>query len=592
MGTLEKNQQEALLAEEDNARENKEKPAMAIEDEAVLEKISQIDKALDGANSTKGALGKLAKEKVFRYDSSAQAVINEQKVFKGQKMDENFDEDYYKEASRGLKFIDRLKRINSFGSRGSKQTIRTKREGVLRDKRALREDYDEGDIVLVNRDSEEERREVEAKTGLAPGGSEKLTLLKSYEMVDSQILKTISRDKTSDEAYQTAEKLMLDKIDSLKNKDGAELVSLKESLDKHNIDKANLDKLLASESLSEEYKAEMRENLKESEDKMTSLIAEKEAALQEELSMFAPLRETKAETEGVIENFSSLLADVSEQEKKYQAEINALSGNIRQAEKLHLLDNQQEGLVKKFTEEKSRAEVNLAAFQEKKKAIEDRLNITKDYHKKVSGILTEIEGIGKTKAEIKEKDKSAGKNTPKKAAVSETGEREGNNLLFPQGEESEEEYERAVKEAGERQKEAEEYYGPGPKKIKKLLKNKKGKKEAATSASSQESREPAAQSAEKEESPEKPLNLTNSNWLYELSQEGVKTGEVEILKRYFKNENDVYAVAAVIGEKEASNRYANYLRNEKYKKNKREAGLKARKTIAKIRERYNKTKQE
>jgi len=217
---------------------------------------------------------------------------------------------------------------------------------------------------------------------------------------------------------------------------GAELVGLKESMEKNSKVRENM--LKTMEFMSKEEKENVIAKLNEEDNYRKEKIQEKEYKIAEESKIFREplewrLNEMLEVKSDLTEAFDYIKASESDLSKK----IKAYEAFIKEAQKLDLLDGVGGDFVKNAEEAKALADEKIKEFTEMKAIASSKLEVLKNNKKEIEATLTRVNNIGKTKKEIAEEEKNKKKVETKSDNVEEDKEDGGEKNTEHKGENKE-----------------------------------------------------------------------------------------------------------------------------------------------------------
>lgn len=231
------------------------------------------------------------------------------------------------------------------------------------------------------------------------------TMTKRYEIIDGEIVKIIKSRRTESGAIEAAGKMREVEISRLETANGAELIGLKEAMDKNIESKKNLSKVI--EFMSDEEKEKITAKLEDEESKTKKRIKEKEGKLAEELKIFRePLEGRVKETLEIENSLMEAFDSIKFSESNLNEQIKEYEEVIKEAKKLNLLGEVGGDIVKNLEEKKTIADGNVKELVERKSIVLSKLETLKENKKEIETTLNRINIIGKTKKEIAEEDKN------------------------------------------------------------------------------------------------------------------------------------------------------------------------------------------
>ena len=182
---------------------------------------------------------------------------------------------------------------------------------------------------------------------------------------------------------EAAGKLREEQISQCEKKDGADLVALKESMEKNSESRKNLPEVMKFVK-SDGEKERIIEKLDEEERQTKEKIEEKEYKIDESLKIF------REPLEGRLEETLKIEGDLSEVYKSAKSSEDSLNNQIREhdamikkAQKLNLLGGVGGEIVKNIEEGKALLEAQVKEFTERKALVSAKLEIIKNNKKKL-----------------------------------------------------------------------------------------------------------------------------------------------------------------------------------------------------------------
>ncbi|MBU0722293.1 hypothetical protein KKA93_02445 [Patescibacteria group bacterium] len=349
--------------------------------------IDEIDGSIESKEKFFVGLGRIAKEEIFNNNPEAlEEIYALKKVdIDGVELKKD-DAEVLKTAGMGLRARHVIKRVLTLGFAGSKHAL--KDEGRLVDKRKLRKGVEGQEHDL----SVDELAEVAEEFGIDPEEIHQKGFQKIYTEGETGVEKTILREKTDQEADQTAGKIFKEQLKKLETESGGELVKCKEKLEAFQKDVKQYTDILDPETMSKLNKEELA---------LGSLKDEKQEKLDSDLEIIkSPLQEHQKELDETLENFLALSSKVADQSATYDNEIKILNNKINKIKGSRVIKGFLEDEINKWQEQKTQTEANKKSFIESKKALEIRITQLKKNKTEIDNTLIRINNIGKTSQEL------------------------------------------------------------------------------------------------------------------------------------------------------------------------------------------------
>jgi len=227
-----------------------------------------------------------------------------------------------------------------------------------------------------------------------------------------------------------AEKLFLDKIAEFK-REGDELKSLKEALERHKVDSIEAERL--AEQMDKRERSIFLGKLKSEEDILSRKVERKEASLlgnkeqrkegfAGKLSIFKNWRERYDQSETAIGKLSKMLEKVTGEEDNFRKRIEDCEERIQKSGLLKLAGDVQEMMIKNFSGQKTLAEANMAEYVKLREALSSRIDSLRAEQSKLGAVLDELDGIGKTDSELAGESKKEDSNSTPKSKTDDGGD--------------------------------------------------------------------------------------------------------------------------------------------------------------------------
>ena len=383
--------------EQANSPENKEGKEFS---------ISEIDDVLKQKTDIFDSLDKYTKDEIFKNIGFRGVVEIKDKA------EDNYDSYAYEKAGLWKKFDNFI----TFGLFKEFLGLVRAKDGELLDKTAIRDGMEGGVWNFVDREGDaykHEEQKISKQFNITEEDSAKRIITKTYEFVDGKIEKLIKSSRTEEGMMEAAGKLREEQISQCEKKDGADLVALKESMEKNSESRKNLPEVMKFVK-SDGEKERIIEKLDEEERQTKEKIEEKEYKIDESLKIF------REPLEGRLEETLKIEGDLSEVYKSAKSSEDSLNNQIREhdamikkAQKLNLLGGVGGEIVKNIEEGKALLEAQVKEFTERKALVSAKLEIIKNNKKEIEATLAGMKNIGKTKKEILEEEKSRKKAEPK-----------------------------------------------------------------------------------------------------------------------------------------------------------------------------------
>ena len=244
--------------EQTNSAENKEGKEFS---------ISEIDDVLKQKTDIFDSLDKYTKDEIFKNIGFRGVVEIKDKA------EDNYDSYAYEKAGLWKKFDNFI----TFGlSKEFLGLVRAK-DGELLDKTAIRDGMEGRVWNFVDREGDaykHEEQKISKQFNITEEDSAKRIITKTYEFVDGKIEKLIKSSRTEEGMIKTAGELREEQISLCEKKDGTDLVSFKESMEKNAESRKNISKMMGV--MSEEEKEKIIAKLDEEESQTKEKIKDKE----------------------------------------------------------------------------------------------------------------------------------------------------------------------------------------------------------------------------------------------------------------------------------------------------------------------------
>lgn len=375
--------------EQTNSPENKSEKELS---------LSEIDELIKEKAGIFDSLDKYTKDEIFKKIGFSGVVEIKDKA------EDDHDSVVYAKAGLGKKFqnfitVGLFKKF--FG------LVKTK-DGEILDKTDIIEGVEGRAWNFVDREGDaykHEEQKISKQFGINEEDSAKRVITKTYEFVDGKIKKLIRSSRTEEGMIKTAGELREEQIGLCEKKDGAELVSFKESIEKNTESRKNIPKMMGV--MSDEEKEKIIVKLDEEESQTKEKIKEKEEKISEELNIFRePFEERLKETIEMENSLKKGLDFIKTEESKLKNQIKKYDDYIKEARKLNLLGDVGGDIVKILEEKKVIVDANAKESEERKVLVSTRLDIIKNNKKEIEATLNRINNVGKTNKEIAEKKKN------------------------------------------------------------------------------------------------------------------------------------------------------------------------------------------
>lgn len=377
--------------------ENPDTPENKVEKELSL---SEIDELLKESEKVSGNLDKFSKDIIFKKENFEDSRITVDKL------DERFDEEAYAKAGFWKKF----ENFTRFGLRKERYDLIKSERGLL-DKTKINKDVLGKGFKLGEGNNQEreylESNVIDIQGDFKKGKTEERETMKAFSIddVDGKIIKIVGSGRTEKGQIEAAGKMREAEISRLETVNGAELVGLKEAMDRSAKSKESFLKL--SESMSDEEGEKVTAKLNEEESQTKEKIKEKEEKLAEETKIFRdPLEGRLQETLEIENSLTEAFDFIKTKESNLNKEIKDCEEFIKEAQKLDLLGGVGSDVVKIFEGKKTVLDTKAKEIAEKKTLLSLRLDVLKDNKKEIEATLSRVNNIGKTKQEIADKEKS------------------------------------------------------------------------------------------------------------------------------------------------------------------------------------------
>ena len=183
--------------------------------------------------------------------------------------------------------------------------------------------------------------------------------------MDGKIIKIVGSGRTEKGQIEAAGKMRETEISRLETVNSAELVGLKEAMERNAKSKESFLKL--SESMSDEEREKVTAKLDEEENQMKEKIKEKEEKLSEETKKFHdPLEGRLQETLEIENSLMEAFDFIKAGESNLNKQIKECESFIKEAQKLDLLGGVGIDVVKIFEDKKAILDAQAKEFAEKK----------------------------------------------------------------------------------------------------------------------------------------------------------------------------------------------------------------------------------
>jgi len=376
--------------------------------------LSEIDEFLKEKAGIFDNLDKFSKDEIFKKENfkDLRTVID--------KPDDRFDEDVYAKAG----FWQKFKNYARFGFRKEQYNLIKSKERGLLDKTKINKDT-VGKGIEIEQNNRQERKYlgeniIDIHGDFKKDNFERMTV-KAFDMVDGEIIKIVASGRTEKGQIEATGKMREAEISRLETMNGAELVGLKESMEKNSKIRENLSKTM--ELMSKEEKENVVTKLNEEDNYRREKIQEKEYKIAEESKIFRePMEGRLNEMLGVENDLTEAFDYIKTNESDLNKKIKAYEAFIKEAKKLDFLDGVGGDLVKNAEEAKAVADGKIKEFTEMKAIVSSKLDVLKNNRKEIETTLNRISNIGKTKKEIAEEEKNKKKVETKSADVEEEKE--------------------------------------------------------------------------------------------------------------------------------------------------------------------------
>lgn len=369
--------------------------------------LLEIDELLKKSEKVSDNLDKFSKDEFYKkenFENSRVAV---------DKPDDRFDEEAYAKAG----FWEKFKNFTRFGLNKERYGLIKSKERGLLDKTKINKDI-AGKGFKIGQSEKQEREYLESnvidiKGDFKKDKSERETV-KAFgiDEVDGKIIKIVGSGRTEKGQIEAAGKMRETEISRLETVNSAELVGLKEAMERNAKSKESFLKL--SESMSDEEREKVTAKLDEEENQMKEKIKEKEEKLSEETKKFHdPLEGRLQETLEIENSLMEAFDFIKAGESNLNKQIKECESFIKEAQKLDLLGGVGIDVVKIFEDKKAILDAQAKEFAEKKAFLSSKSDILENNKKEIEATLTRVNNIGKTKREIVEEKKSENKNETK-----------------------------------------------------------------------------------------------------------------------------------------------------------------------------------
>ncbi|KKR47608.1 MAG: hypothetical protein UT90_C0012G0005 [Parcubacteria group bacterium GW2011_GWA1_40_21] len=380
--------------------------------------LSEIDELLKEKAGIFDNLDKFSKDEIFKKEDFYDDVERHYKL------DDKYDSNVYAKAGFWKKY-DNFTRLGFFKERYG--LLKSKDRGLLdKSKIKISEGFLGSSILIHNASSEGVESGFVENTNAIYDEADYRHITKRYEIVDGEIVKIIKSRRTESGAVEAAGKMREAEISRLKTVNGAELVGLKESMEKNSKVRENLSKTM--EFMSKEEKENVTAKLNEEDNYRREKIQEKEYKIAEESKIFRePLEGRLNEMLGVENDLTEAFDYIKTSESDLNKQIKAYEAFIKEATKLDLLDGVGGDVVKNAEEAKAVADGKIKEFTEMKAIVSSKLDVLKNNRKEIETTLNRINSIGKTNKENAENEKNNKKTETKSVDVEEEKEDGGKN---------------------------------------------------------------------------------------------------------------------------------------------------------------------
>ncbi|MBU6430952.1 MAG: hypothetical protein KGJ58_01380 [Patescibacteria group bacterium] len=386
--------------------------------------LSEIDEFLKEKADIFDSLDKFSKDEFYKKENfeNSRVVVD--------KPDDRFDEEAYAKAGFWKKF----ENFTRFGlSKEQYGLIKSKDRGLL-DKTKINKDI-EGKVFKIGQGNNQEREYLESSVidirGYFKKDKSERDTVKAFGIdgVDGKIIKIVRSGRTEKGQIEAAGKKREAEISRLEAINGAELVGLKEAMERNVKSKESL--LELSESMSNEEKERVTAKLDEEENQMNEKIKEKEEKLAEETDKFRePLEGRLKETIGIENDLKEALDFVKNDESKLKEQIKKCDENIKKSKKLSMLGDVSSDVVKIFEDKKVAFDAQAKEYGEKRTLLSSKLEVLKNNKKEIEATLSRVNNIGKTKQEIGKDKKWEDKETENKTEKKSTENKKSRTESF------------------------------------------------------------------------------------------------------------------------------------------------------------------
>lgn len=360
--------------------------------------LSEINELLKESEKVSGNLDKFSKDIIFKKENFEDLRVEVDKP------NDRFDEEVYAKADFWKKF----ENFTRFGLRKERYgLIKSKDRGLL-DRTKINKDI-EGKGFKIEQDNSQEREYLEKNVidvrGDFKNDKSEREIVKAFgvDEIDGKIIKMVGSGRTEKGQIEAAGKMREAEISRLETVNGAELIELKEAMERSAKSKESFLKL--GESMSEEEREKVFSKLEEEESQMKKEIKEKEEKLAEETKKFRePLEIRLLEIFEIKNSLIEAFDFIKTGESNLHKQIKECESFIKEAQKLGLLGNVGADVVKIFEDKKAVLDAQVKEFTEKRELVSSKLDTLIDNKKEIYKTLFRIYDIGKTE---QDKDKEA-----------------------------------------------------------------------------------------------------------------------------------------------------------------------------------------
>lgn len=380
--------------------------------------LSEIDELLKKSKKVSDNLDKFSKDDLFK------KVDFYDKVEFKDKLNDEYDSVAYEKADFWKKF----ENFTRFGFHKERYGLLKSKERGLLDKNKINKDVS-GQDIDDSKFSELEKFAIEEKLvgniGMRRKDLDRIMVSKRYEIVDGEIVKIVESRRTDNGAKEAAGEMREEEISRLETVNGAELVGLKEAMERSAKSKESFLKL--GESMSDEEREKITAKLDAEESQTKEKIKEKEERLAEETKIFRePLEGRLQEILKIQDSLTEAFDFIKTGESNLNKQIKDCESFIKESQKLDLLGGVGGDAVKIFEDKKAVLDAQIKEFAERKKLVSSKLETLKNNKKEIEATLNRLNNIGKTKQEIaeegkdKKKDETETKSTKNKKSGTES----------------------------------------------------------------------------------------------------------------------------------------------------------------------------